>query len=214
MRSHGKDLMIKSPVPACGAFLLQSSQPKAMLELMNNTLVTSLLITLVLYAPSAITGLYKGLDDEGNIVYSDKPFDNSEQFTPPPLTIIDAPKVPPKEEPVVDEEKTAETRYDKFTITAPKNDQTIWNEPNLMVSLALSPPLSITEGHTTWLIMDGKPLVKKSQSLLLQIGRADRGQHTLQAQIRNKKGKVIKKTKTITVHIKNTVITRPRPTPR
>jgi hypothetical protein len=88
------------------------------------------------------------------------------------------------------------------------NDQTIWNEPNLMVSLKLTPDLNISEGHTTWLLMDGKPIVKNSQSLLLQIGRSDRGQHTLQAQVRNKKGKIIKQTKPVTVHIKNSVVKR------
>ena len=181
-----------------------------MLEHMKNTLFKSLLIPVALYAFTATAGLYKGLDEEGNVIYSDKPFENSQQFTPPAITVVDAPKAPPKKEEVVEEE-TAETKYTKFSITAPKNDQTIWNEPALAVSLQLNPALATAEGHNIWLMMDGKPLVKKSQSLLLQIGRADRGQHTLQAQVRNKKGKIIKRTKTITVHIKNTVVTRPRP---
>jgi len=175
--------------------------------LMKNTLLKSLLIPALLYAFTASAGLYKGLDEEGNTIYSDKPFKNSEQFTPPAITVVDAPKVQPKKEEVV-EEKTAETKYTKFSITAPKNNQTIWNVPDLTVSLQLTPALDTAAGHTTWLLMDGKPLVKKSQSLLMQIGRADRGQHTLQAQVRNKKGKIIKRTKVVTVHIKNTVVQR------
>ena len=167
-----------------------------------------LLIAIILYSSAISAGLYKGLDDEGNVTYSDKPFENSEKFTPPTITVVDAPKVPPKKEVVVEEEKAAETKYTKFSISAPKNDQTIWNEPNLMVSLKLSPDLNTSEGHTTWLLMDGKPIVKSSQGLLLQIGRSDRGQHTLQAQVRNKKGKILKRTKPVTVHIKNTVVQR------
>jgi hypothetical protein len=167
----------------------------------------NILIFAALYAVTANAGLYKGLDEEGNVIYSDKPFENSEQFTPPAISVVDAPKVPLEKEVIV-EEKAAETTYTKFKITAPKNNQTIWNVPDLTVSLQLSPALNTAEGHTTWLLMDGKPLVKKSQSMLLQIGRADRGEHKLQAQVRNKKGKVIKRTKTITVHIKNTVVQR------
>jgi len=83
-------------------------------------------------------------------------------------------------------------KYTRFSITAPKNNEVIWNNPQLMVSLKISPALNVKEGHTTWLLMDGKPLVKKSRSLLLQIGRADRGEHKLQALIRDKKGRVIK----------------------
>ena len=152
-------------------------------------------------------GLYKGLDNEGNVVYSDQPFDEAQEFTPPSLTIVDAPKVPPKKEEVV-EEKTAETKYTKFSIAAPKNNQTIWNDPALTVSLQLNPALAITEGHNIWLMVDGKPLVKKSQSLSQQIGRLDRGSHTLQAQVRNTKGRIIKSTGSIKVHIKHTVVPR------
>ena len=178
-----------------------------MLELMKKIFLKSLLIPALLYAFTVSAGLYKGLDEEGNVIYSDKPFENSQQFTPPAITVVDAPKVPPKKEEVA-EEQTAETKYTKFSITAPKNNQTIWNVPDLTVALQLTPALDTAAGHTTWLLMDGKPLVKKSQSLLLQIGRADRGQHTLQAQVKNKKGKIIKRTKTITIHIKNTVVQR------
>ena len=156
---------------------------------------------------TAQAGLYKGLDDEGNVVYSDKPFTDSQVFTPPPLSVVDAPKVPPKEA-IVEEEKTAETTYTAFSISAPTSQQVIWNEPDLTVTMQLKPALSTAEGHNVWLLMDGKPLVKNSQSLSLQIGRADRGEHQIQGQVRNKKGKIIKRTQSVTIHIKNTVISR------
>ncbi len=176
-----------------------------MLAVMKQRITTTLLLSLLCCASIAHAGLYKGLDEEGNVTYSDKPSDNSEQFTPPTITVIDATKVPPKKEEVVEEE-TTETSYTKFKITAPKNDQTIWNNPDLMVSLQLTPALDTAAGHTTWLLMDGKPLIKKSRSLLLPIGRADRGEHSLQAQVRNKKGKIIKRTKKVTVHLMYTVV--------
>ncbi len=178
---------------------------------MKHSILKGILLTTLIITFSAGAELYKGLDEEGNVVYSDKPFNNSEQFTPPSLTIMDAPKVPPKKE--VDKEPEEKAfKYTRFSITAPKNNEVIWNNPQLMVALKVSPALNVAEGHTTWLMMDGKPLVKKSRSLLLQIGRADRGEHKLQAQIRDRKGKIIKRTKTITVHIKHTVV--PRKSPR
>ena len=174
-------------------------------------ITTGVLILPLLLSFSSHAGLYKGLDAEGNVVYSDKPFDNAEEMTAPPITIVDAPKIKPKP---VTEEKVAEeteTKYTRFSITSPKNDQTIWNESQLMVTTKITPALDTAQGHTTWLIMDGKALVKKSQSTSLLIGRADRGAHTIQAQIRDKNGKIIKRTKSITVHIKNTVVPRPSP---
>jgi len=181
-----------------------------MLASMKNTLLINLLVITLSSGFSAQAGLYKGLDESGNVVYSDKPFDDAQAFSPPPLSIVEATKVPAKEE-SVEEEEAAETKYSKFNILAPTDQQVIWNEPDLTVSLLVKPALNIAEGHTIWLLMDAKPLVKNSQSLSLQIGRADRGEHQIQAQIRNKNGKIIKSTKSVTVHIKNTVVPRPGP---
>ncbi len=175
---------------------------------MKATTLKNLLFAALIITFTANAALYKGLDDEGNVIYSDRPFTNSKQFTPPAITVMDAPKVQPKKEVSKETEEKKAFKYTRFSITAPKNNEVIWNAPQLIVSLKVTPALNLKEGHTTWLMMDGKPMVKKSHRLLLQISRADRGEHKLQAQIRNKKGKIIKRTKTITVHIKNTVVQR------
>jgi hypothetical protein len=172
---------------------------------MKNIILKRLFISALMFTFTAHAGLYKGLDEEGNVTYSDKPSANSEIIVPPPLTVVDAPKIKPKEE-AVEEEPAAEYKYTSFSISSPKDQQTIWNEPDLGVSLQLTPALNTADGHNIWLLMDGKPLVKNSQSLTLQIGRSDRGAHQLQAQIRNKEGKIIKRSQKITVHIKNAVI--------
>jgi len=186
-----------------------------MLTAMKILILKNLVLLALIAACNANAGLYKGLDEEGNVVYSDKPFADSQKFTPPAITIVDAPKVIVKEElaeeDLIEKDKQAETKYTTFSISSPTNDQTIWNEPDLAVSLQLSPALNTAEGHTIWLLMDGKPLVEKSSSLLLQVGRSDRGEHSLQAQVRNKKGKVIKRSKTITVHIKHSTVRKPKP---
>ena len=186
--------------------LLQLTSSNAMLKLMKNTLLKSLLITLI-FNFTVHAGLYKGLDDEGNVVYSDQPFDNAQKFTPPSLSVVNTPKAEIKKE-VIEEEKTAEFKYTDFDIVSPKDNQTIWNEPDLGVTVQLKPALNTAEGHNIWLLMNGKPLVKNSQSLLLSIGRADRGAHQLQAQVRDEAGKIVVRTRTIIVHIKNTVVSR------
>jgi len=175
---------------------------------MKNIILKSLFVPVLLFAITVNAGFYKGLDDEGNVFYSDKPFENSQIITPPAITVMDAPKIQPKAEPIA-EEKPAEFKYTQFDIVAPVNDQVIWNEPDLIVKLRLTPDLNVNENHRIWLLMDGQPLVKNSQSLSLPIGRSDRGAHQLQAQVRNKEGKIIVRTRTIIVHIKNTVVPRP-----
>ena len=180
--------------------------PRAMLVGMNTSMIIRFLVPALLLSFTVQAGLYKGLDEEGNVVYSDKPFDNSEQFTPPPLTVVKPTKVAPKEE-VVEEEEKPETVYSTFTITSPQNEATIRNEPNVVVDMILDPELAISEGHSIWLLLDGQPLIKKTKSLSLPIGRLDRGTHTLQAQVRNSAGKAVISTQRVKVFIHQTSVT-------
>ncbi len=174
----------------------------------NNLSIKFLFIALICTA-SAHAGLYKGLDADGNTAYSDKPFTNAEEITPPSITIVDAVKAP--KEVIIEEPETEEFKYIQFSISSPTDQQTIRNEPALTVLLNLKPALNTAEGHTIWLFMDGKPIIKNSKSLALNIGRAERGEHQFQAHIRNKTGKVIKQTQAVTVHVKNTFIQRKAP---
>lgn len=178
-----------------------------MLAIMQNKISHYLLTTLILLSFSSYAGLYKGLDSEGNISYSDEPFKNAKEITPPTITVVEPVKVKPKK--ILTEEPISKIfKYRQFSISSPTDQQTIWNNPALNVSLNLKPALNTAEGHKVWLLMDGKPIVKNSSRLTLAIGLVERGEHQLQAHIRNKAGKVIKQTKTITIHIKRTIVKR------
>jgi len=179
---------------------------------MKNIILNCLFTPVLLFVFAAHAGFYKGLDDDGNVVYSDKPFDNSEKITPPTITVMDPAKIKPKTE-AVEEQAPAVFKYTHFDIIDPKNEQTIWNEPDLSVKLKLTPALNTAEKHNIWLLMDGKPLVKNSQSLSLQVGRIDRGSHQLQAQVRGKDGKIIVLTRPVLVHIKHSVVPKAVPAP-
>jgi hypothetical protein len=180
---------------------------KNLLNKFLSNFLSKFLLTILISTTIAHAGLYKGLDADGNVAYSDKPFDSAKEITPPTISVIEPVKVEPKE--IITEKPTDEVfKYKKFSIDSPIDQQTIWNNPALGVSLNLKPALNTAAGHKIWLFMDGKPIIKNSNSLTLEIGRTDRGEHQLQAHIRNKAGKVIKQTKTITIHIKNTVVKR------
>lgn len=174
-----------------------------MLGGMKNIIFKSLLISACLYTCVASAALYRGTDAEGNVVYSDTPFEDAEKFTPPPLSVMDAPKVAADSKTEVDDEP-AEFKYLSFDITSPTNNQTIRNEPDVTVSLNLKPGLNSEEGHAVWLLVDGKPVIKSSQSLVLKLGRLERGAHKLQAQIRDKQGKIVVRTRVTVVFIHQT----------
>ena len=138
-------------------------------------------------------------------VDADKPFEDAEQFTPPPISVMDASKVNSEKE-VTIEEKPVEFKYTGFDIVSPEKNQTIWNETELTVSVQLAPALNSAEGHNIWLLMDGEPVVKNSQSMSMQIGGVDRGAHQLQGQVRDKEGKIIVRTRAVVVYIQRTSV--------
>lgn len=184
---------------------MQAAPSKAMLEDMKNTTLKILLI-IVLGSVSAYAvnaGLYRGVDSEGNILYSDTPFKDSEKFTPPPISVMDAPK-PVTEKKVVEDEQPAEFKYMEFDIESPVNEQTIRNDPDVKVSVKLVPALNTEAGHSIWLLLDGNPVMKNSPDTSFYIGRIERGAHKLQAQVRDTEGKAIVQTRTIVVYVHNT----------
>jgi len=173
---------------------------------------------------TANAGLYKGISSDGEVVYSDVPFRDSAEFKAPPVSVLEMPdvildkvlsegaaKAEREAADKVAEEKAesqkeeikrqAEYKYTAFSIVSPKNKESIWNNPDLAVSLHLTPSLNNVKKHTIWLLLDGEPLVKNRVSVSIPTGRLDRGEHKLQAQVRDSKGKLVIKTKAIVVYI-------------
>jgi hypothetical protein len=175
-----------------------------MLVVMKNIRLNSLLVIMLLVgACAANAALYRGVDAEGNVVYSDRPFEDSEEFTPPAISVVDTPKSKADKK-AAEVEKPAEFKYTDFDIASPANKETIRNQPDVVVSLKLKPGLNTAESHSIWLLLDGKLVVKNSKSLSLSLGRLIRGAHTLQAQVRDGNGKIVVRTRTVVVYIHQT----------
>ncbi len=170
---------------------------------MKNILATGFLMSALVYMAVADAQLYKGVDADGNVVYSDKPFAAAEKYTPPPISVMDAAKVKGDEK-KTEEKKPAEFKYISFDIVSPVNNQTIRNEPDVAVSLRIKPGLNTDENHRIWMMVNGKPVIKNTESLSFKVGRLDRGANELQAQIRDKSGKIVARTRTTVVFVHQT----------
>jgi hypothetical protein len=179
-----------------------------------NAKYTFLLLASAAMIYSGITSakFYKSVDEHGNIVYSDTPTVGAEQLTPPPISTVESKPVPKEsgEEALkADEAGTEEpakkppTRYSKFSIVTPQNNATIWDNTGAVpVSLLLEPPLDTENGHSVWVYVDGKAMVRKSQSLVQPLSGLDRGAHKIRAEIRDENRKTVKRTQNVTVHLK------------
>ncbi len=152
--------------------------------------------------------MYKWVDQDGNISYSDQPpFKNAEKLDAPALTTVPAANIPDKKladsNPQVEQDlKKKTSHYSYLKITSPENDATIRNnEGNFSISIAIKPPLNIKQGHYLSVNMDGTKVRDKLSTSSTNLTNVNRGTHSINVSVNDKQGKVLHKSKNITVHM-------------
>lgn len=131
--------------------------------------------------------VYKSVDEQGNVIFSDQPSANAEKLEVEAAPTIDFEQLslPPRAKETVENSAT----YQQVLILEPGNEQTIHDNPgNLTVLIASEPTLK--QEHQIMLEMDGKR-VSTGTGNTVKIENIDRGQHTLTARIVDANGNVL-----------------------
>jgi len=181
--------------------------------------IHKIIITLVLFltfTTSAVAEMYKWVDKDGNISYADQPpFKGAEKLDAPDLTTVAAPEVPEKK---ATQTETAESKRKKSTsytylkITNPEHDATIRNnEGNFSISMTIKPALDTKHGHYFSVLMDGKTVQDKVYVSSASLTGIDRGTHKISVAVKNENGKILRKSKSITVHLHRQSALRKQP---
>ena len=162
------------------------------------------LFFLVFSLPVKAETVYKQVDNSGSIVYTDTPptngnaVDNSEN-----ISTVSTPKniaPSPASEKSIPTQNPAERKvYSAFSIQSPKDQDTLQNERELSVELALNPELQ--EGDKIQLVIDGTPYGSPSSSTHQAVGQLNRGSHQISAVLMDKNNNVLKQSGTITVYV-------------
>ncbi len=168
-------------------------------------LILALFLTLPLAAQEKV---YKKINPDGSVEYSDKPIPGGELMNVPKGTVVTLPKPSDfKAAETTGDRKAAEKQqaeehaaaYTRFEILRPRDDEAIRsNSGDLTAQLALEP--GIVEGDRLRWKLDGN-VIEGAGGLTLILRNVDRGTHTLQAEIVDSQGKVVKSTPTITFHL-------------
>lgn len=147
----------------------------------------------------AVAGVYKWVDPDGTVHYSDKPQPGAEEVrVPPPQTYTPTPYTPITPRP---EATAAPAEYTSLSIASPAPDANIWdNTGAIPISFSIEPALDSGRGHQLVVLIDGKTLPPtKSTSTTLE--NIERGSHTLQGQVVDAAGNVLISSPAITVHL-------------
>ncbi|MCE9680101.1 DUF4124 domain-containing protein [Shewanella sp. AS1] len=161
---------------------------------------TLLLLTLLLLTASAMATVYKWVDKDGKVHYSDTPVENSQQVEfkpstenqvklPPPVVIPPSAKAP----------QPAEPPY-TLSITSPTEEETIRdNNGNITIIGKVHPKLA--SGHVLVLSMDGKVIGAAQSSAIFNLENIDRGEHVFQIHALEQNGKQLASTPPRTVFL-------------
>ncbi len=148
---------------------------------------------------TATAGIYKWVDKDGNIHYSDQEVKGAEQvelsktitFTPTKTDTPTDTDTPPDELPA----------YSEISIVQPKMNETIRNNNgNVEVKIKVVEELSSQDSITLYL--DGKEVRKGMHGTSTTLSQVERGSHTLRASVLDKNGVSLISSSSIIFHLK------------
>lgn len=149
------------------------------------------------------TRIYKVVDANGNITFTDKPPMNSkENSSSVELNQINISAPPPERAPKAasDTSQPAATINYDITITSPPDSTTIPMGPgNFSLSASINPALE--NGDKLQLILNGEPYGRPQSSSNWGLTNVLRGAHDLSVQAVNDSGKVLSQSRPVRVYV-------------
>lgn len=152
---------------------------------------------IVLLVPLAATAeVYKWVDEQGNVVYSDQPRPGAKPLDLPEVSTYKS--VPPGR--AVPRERAAEAAGPMYGVQVlqPEPEATVRDNRGIMdVRVATEPPLLPERGHRLAIQLDDQA-VQYTSSLEFQLTEVQRGAHTLRVWVTDKEGEAISDRQAVT----------------
>ncbi len=150
-------------------------------------------ILLAMFASLCLAGnaVYKTIDENGNVIFTDQPSESAEKIQLDELQTIENPN-PARLKPLPRKQQSSavdKDYYQAFSILSPTIGESYRNNAgNFTISLSLQPALR--PSHRVVIKLDGKE-VANGKSLSKSLTSQDRGTHTISAQVVDASGKTM-----------------------
>ena len=154
---------------------------------MIRLLTVLLLVTMSSAALS--TTLYRWVDEDGRVHFSDQPREGAEQVTVRSPSTFESPQTQSKQSAGTDKTEEAEEafQYNSLAVVAPASEQTFWNiAGRLTVSVAIAPGLA--EGHTLRANIDGRT-INVGATTNFALTEVYRGEHSVSVSVMDGNGR-------------------------
>jgi len=180
-----------------------------MINTVRKSLLMIFLVPLLMTMASPLMAqVYKVVDENGNVTFTDRPpADGSKPIKLEPLSVIEAPTY--EKAPEATEEEGAEKEmslrymrkvYRDFAIISPTQEESVW-KPDGPITVAWSARTELQPGMKVTLYLDGTMHSTTAQPMVPLSG-LDRGEHTLKAELKDSKNRVVATAETVTFFVR------------
>ncbi len=134
--------------------------------------------------------VYKTVDEDGNVIFTDQPSESAEVIELQELQTIENPNPPTYRPPSSkSEEDTEASYYQAFSVVNPADGEGYRNNAGMVdIRLSLSP--SLRRGHSVIVMMDGNE-ISSGGSLSVSLENVDRGTHSISAKVVDGSGQTL-----------------------
>lgn len=138
-------------------------------------------------------GIYKWVDENGQMHFSDVPKDGAEELDISPAQTFSSPGAAVSTS-AADQTSEIEdddaVKYESLVVTNPTTEETIWNTGGTVtVGVYLKPGLEV--GHEIVVSLDGETIRVPPRSSTVQLTDVVRGEHTIRAEVLNESGEIL-----------------------
>lgn len=169
-----------------------------------------LVFLLALTCFTAQAAVYKSVNENGEVVYSDSPGPGAERVRLPKLQTYKPQPVPTLKS--VKRAPIKNAYYSAFSFSKPNNDITIRDNLGVVhTELKLVPALDSGSGHRIQFYLDDEPYGPPVELLAVTMSNLDRGQHRISASVLDGRGNVLISAEDVVVHIHRYSKLHPRP---
>lgn len=165
--------------------------------------LSALLTALLISSSAHAATVYKKVDENGNLIFSDTPMDDAEAIDVPPVPTLKLDTTPKQPAPTKKTPKAA--KYENVLITNPAQDETfVNNQGSVTIQVQVSP--SLKPEHQLELLFNGVKRAGPSADTSFNFSNLDRGSYSAVAQVVDAKGKVIISSPAVSFHIKRSFV--------
>ncbi|WP_196140012.1 DUF4124 domain-containing protein [Aliikangiella sp. G2MR2-5] len=165
-------------------------------------LVLGLLVLLPSSAEEEKKKLYRWVDNQGNVHYSDEPRKGAVEVKLKELTTIKMEKPKPLKLNLPQNKDKTEFLYKSFKISSPEDNGVIRNNGGF-IELSATPDPELRQGHQVRFFLDGRPVIEEVNGLSVKMEGQAYGEHTASAIIVDGQGKQVIASKQIKFSLLN-----------